>query len=67
MSSSTPLSVAVIGAGMAGTTHANAWRQVGTVFELGLPEARVLDLGLFRADACRPAARAPASFDEAFG
>ncbi|ETJ07516.1 MAG: hypothetical protein Q605_AUC00025G0002, partial [Actinomyces urogenitalis DORA_12] len=27
----TTLSVAVIGAGMAGTTHANAWRQVGTV------------------------------------
>lgn len=27
-----PLSVAVIGAGMAGRTHANAWRQVGTVF-----------------------------------
>ena len=35
--STTPLSVAVIGAGMAGTTHANAWRQVGTVFDLGLP------------------------------
>ena len=27
-----PLAVAVIGAGMAGRTHANAWRQVGTVF-----------------------------------
>ena len=35
------LSVAVIGAGMAGTTHANAWRQVGTVFELGLPKVRL--------------------------
>ena len=41
MSSSTPLSVAVIGAGMAGTTHANAWRQVGTVFDLGLPPVRL--------------------------
>lgn len=40
---------------------------MATHIELGLPEARVLDLGLFRADACRPAARAPASFDEAFG
>ena len=41
MSSTTPLSVAVIGAGMAGTTHANAWRQVGTVFDLGLPQVRL--------------------------
>jgi len=39
--STTPLSVAVIGAGMAGTTHANAWRQVGTVFDLGLPPVRL--------------------------
>ena len=37
----TPLSVAVIGAGMAGTTHANAWRQVGTVYDLGLPPIRL--------------------------
>ena len=37
----TPLSVAVIGAGMAGTTHANAWRQVGTVYNLGLPPIRL--------------------------
>ena len=35
------LSVAVIGAGMAGTTHANAWRQVGTVYDLGLPKVRL--------------------------
>lgn len=35
------LSAAVIGAGMAGTTHANAWRQVGTVFDLGLPPVRL--------------------------
>lgn len=40
---------------------------MATHIELGLPEARVLDLGPFRADARRPAARAPASFDEAFG
>lgn len=37
----TPLSVAVIGAGMAGTTHANAWRQAGTVYDLGLPPVRL--------------------------
>jgi predicted dehydrogenase len=36
-----PLSVAVIGAGMAGRTHANAWRQAGTVFDLGLPPVRL--------------------------
>ncbi|GAA1483996.1 Gfo/Idh/MocA family protein [Brachybacterium fresconis] len=36
-----PLSVAVIGAGMAGTTHANAWRQAGTVYDLGLPPVRL--------------------------
>ena len=50
MSSSTPLSVAVIGAGMAGTTHANAWRQVGTVFDLGLPKVRLAAI----ADAYEP-------------
>ncbi|VEG27477.1 Gfo/Idh/MocA family protein [Actinomyces howellii] len=38
---STSLNVAVIGAGMAGTTHANAWRQVGTVFDLGLPRVHL--------------------------
>lgn len=37
----TTLSAAVIGAGMAGTTHANAWRQVGTVFDLDLPTVRL--------------------------
>src|SRR5690606_34390736 len=36
-----PLSVAVIGAGMAGKTHANAWRQAGTVYDLGLPPVRL--------------------------
>ena len=35
------LSVAVIGAGMAGQTHANAWRQAGTVYHLGLPPVRL--------------------------
>ncbi|UQN31542.1 Gfo/Idh/MocA family protein [Brachybacterium kimchii] len=39
--STSPLSVAVIGAGMAGRTHANAWRQAGTVFGLGLPPVRL--------------------------
>lgn len=51
--SSTPLSVAVIGAGMAGTTHANAWRQVGTVFDLGLPPVRLATI----ADAHLPLAQ----------
>lgn len=36
-----PLSVAVIGAGMAGKTHANAWRQAGTVYDLNLPPVRL--------------------------
>lgn len=36
------LSVAVIGAGMAGRTHANAWRQAGTVFGTdGVPTVRL--------------------------
>lgn len=36
------VSVAVIGAGMAGRTHANAWRQVGTVFGTdGVPNVRL--------------------------
>jgi predicted dehydrogenase len=39
--STAPLSVAVIGAGMAGRTHANAWRQAGTVYNLGLPPVRL--------------------------
>ena len=47
------LSVAVIGAGMAGTTHANAWRQVGTVYDLGLPKVRLAAI----ADAYEPFAR----------
>ncbi|MDO5034707.1 MAG: Gfo/Idh/MocA family oxidoreductase [Actinomycetaceae bacterium] len=34
------LSVAVIGAGMAGRAHANAWRQAATVFNAEFPEVR---------------------------
>lgn len=51
--SNTSLSVAVIGAGMAGTTHANAWRQVGTVYDLGLPKIRLAAI----ADAYEPFAQ----------
>lgn len=40
---------------------------MATHIDLGLPEARVLDLGPYRADPARTSARAPASFDEAFG
>ncbi|GAA2865691.1 Gfo/Idh/MocA family oxidoreductase [Pseudonocardia halophobica] len=36
-----PLSVAVIGAGMAGRSHAAAYRNAGTVFGPGLPEIRL--------------------------
>jgi predicted dehydrogenase len=36
-----PLSVAVVGAGMAGRTHAAAYRQAGTVFGAGLPPIRL--------------------------
>lgn len=35
------LSVAVIGAGMAGRTHANAWRQVNTIYDSDLPRLRL--------------------------
>ncbi len=38
---SKPLSVAVIGAGMAGRTHANAWRQVNTIYNSDLPQVRL--------------------------
>jgi Predicted dehydrogenases and related proteins len=44
------LNVAVIGAGMAGTTHANAWRQVGTVYDLNLPQVHLSTI----ADAYQP-------------
>jgi predicted dehydrogenase len=36
-----PLSVAVIGAGMAGRSHAAAYRMAGTVFGAGLPAVRL--------------------------
>src|SRR5690242_15231989 len=36
-----PLSVAVIGAGMAGRSHAAAYRQANTVFGPGLPPLRL--------------------------
>lgn len=39
---------------------------IATHIDLGLPEARVLDLGAHKA-AATARARAPASFDEAFG
>lgn len=39
---------------------------MATHIDLALPEARVLDLGAYRATAGTPS-RAPASFDEAFG
>ncbi|MFJ2813599.1 Gfo/Idh/MocA family protein [Streptomyces sp. NPDC087294] len=39
--SAKPLSVAVIGAGMAGRSHAFGYRNVGTVFGAGLPPVRL--------------------------
>src|SRR5699024_2993502 len=63
---STPLSVAVIGAGMAGRTHANAWRQAGTVYDLGLPPVRLAAI----ADAHLPFAEDAAArygYEEAVG
>jgi predicted dehydrogenase len=36
------LGVAVIGAGMVGRAHANAYRQAGTVYGPGLPEIRLV-------------------------
>ncbi|MFF4522812.1 Gfo/Idh/MocA family protein [Streptomyces bluensis] len=39
--SATPLSVAVIGAGMAGRSHAAGYRNVNTVFGAGLPPVRL--------------------------
>ncbi|GAA3351955.1 Gfo/Idh/MocA family oxidoreductase [Amorphoplanes nipponensis] len=37
-----PLGVAVIGAGMVGRAHANAYRNAATVYELGLPAPRLV-------------------------
>src|SRR5690349_24864094 len=36
------LGVAVIGAGMVGRAHANAYRQAGTVYGPGLPDIRLV-------------------------
>lgn len=53
-----PLSVAVIGAGMAGRTHANAWRQAGTIYSPGvLPPVRLAAI----CDAYGPFAEAAAA------
>lgn len=51
------ISVAVIGAGMAGRSHANGFRQAGTVFGADLPKVR---LGAI-ADAYQPLAEDAAS------
>ncbi len=52
-----PISVAVIGAGMAGRTHANAWRQASTLYEPGLlPDVRLAAI----CDAYEPFAKAAA-------
>jgi hypothetical protein len=40
-STRTPVSVAVIGAGMAGRSHAAGYRNVNTVFRAGLPPVRL--------------------------
>ena len=60
------LSVAVIGAGMAGQTHANAWRQADTVYHLGLPPVRLRAI----ADAHTPFAEDAArryGYEKAYG
>lgn len=55
--STKPISVAVIGAGMAGRTHANAWRQATTLYEPGLlPPVRLAAI----CDAYEPFAKASA-------
>lgn len=55
--STKPISVAVIGAGMAGRTHANAWRQASTLYEPGvLPPVRLAAI----CDAFEPFAKASA-------
>ena len=50
------LSVAVIGAGMAGRTHADGWRQANTIFTSDLPRLRLATI----ADAFLPFAQAAA-------
>ena len=64
--STTPLSVAVIGAGMAGRSHAAAYRNATTVFGPGLPPVRLAAI----ADANLPLAEDSArryGFEQALG
>ncbi|MGY1794316.1 Gfo/Idh/MocA family protein [Geodermatophilus sp. SYSU D00525] len=52
-----PLSAAVIGAGMAGRSHAAGYRQAGTVFGEGLPPVRLAAIADADAELARDAAR----------
>jgi predicted dehydrogenase len=52
-----PLSVAVIGAGMAGRSHAAGYRQVNTVFGAGLPPVRLAAIADVNQTLARDAAR----------
>jgi predicted dehydrogenase len=52
-----PLSVAVIGAGMAGRSHAAGYRQVNTVFGEGLPPVRLATIADANETLARDAAR----------
>ena len=52
-----PLSVAVIGAGMAGRSHAAGYRQVNTVFGAGLPPIRLAAVADANETLARDAAR----------
>jgi predicted dehydrogenase len=52
-----PLSVAVIGAGMAGRSHAAGYRQVNTVFGEGLPPVRLAAVADANEQLARDAAR----------
>ncbi|MBQ6642987.1 MAG: Gfo/Idh/MocA family oxidoreductase [Saccharopolyspora sp.] len=52
-----PLSVAVIGAGMAGRSHAAGYRQVNTVFGAGLPPVRLAAIADADPDLAADAAR----------
>src|SRR5688572_13441599 len=51
------ISVAVIGAGMAGRTHAAAYRQVNTVFGPGLPPIRLAAVADANTELAQDAAR----------
>ena len=52
-----PLSVAVIGAGMAGRSHAAGYRSVNTVFGEGLPPVRLAAIADANEQLARDAAR----------